>query len=283
VAVKGQKRDMITREIKVKNIITKSNLPAADYVINPYVGCSHSCIYCYACFMKRFTGHNEEWGTFLDIKINAPDLIPEKSKKYYDKYLFISSVTDPYLPYEKKYLLTRQILEKLVPLRPNLGIQSKSDLIARDIDLLKQFPICEAGITITTLDDTIRKEIEPHAASVQKRINALKELNKSGLKTYVFIGPILPMITDWKQIILETKSYVSGYMFENLNMYWAAAKNIYHWIKNLHPNLYEEYQNIFTKTSLYWFQVEQDIQNFCKENNVDGRIFFHHKKIRKNK
>jgi DNA repair photolyase len=68
---------MIIREVKAKSIITRSNLPSADYVINPYVGCTHACIYCYASFMKRFTGHDEPWGTFLDIKVNAPDLILE--------------------------------------------------------------------------------------------------------------------------------------------------------------------------------------------------------------
>jgi DNA repair photolyase len=274
---------MNIREVKAKNIITKSNLPAADFVINPYIGCSHSCIYCYACFMKRFTGHQEEWGTFIDIKVNAPDLIPAKSTKYIGKYLFISSVTDPYLPHEKKYALTRRILEKLIPLRPNIGIQSKSDLIIRDIDLFKQFPICETGLTITTLNDAIRKEIEPHTASVQKRIEALKELKKAGLSTYVFIGPILPMITDWKQIILETKSFVDSYMFENLNMYWMVARNIYRWIEELHPELLHEYQSIFDKKNIYWDHVEHEIRSFCKENEIDGRLFFHHAKIKKNK
>ncbi|MFC1819485.1 radical SAM protein [Thermodesulfobacteriota bacterium] len=274
---------MIIREVKAKNIITKSKLPVADYVINPYIGCSHSCIYCYASFMKRFTGHQEEWGTFLDIKINASDLIPEKSKKYYGKSLFISSVTDPYLPYEKKYTLTRHILEKLLPLHPNIGIQSKSDLIIRDIDLLNKFPVCEAGLTVTTLNDAIRKEIEPLTASVQKRIEALKELKKAGLNTYVFIGPILPMITDWKEIILETKLFVDYYMFENLNMYWAVAKNIYKWIKKSHPDLLHKYQSIFDKKSMYWNHVEYEIRSFCQDNGIDGRIFFHHAKTKKNR
>jgi DNA repair photolyase len=141
---------MEMREIKAKSILTKSNLPDADYVINPYVGCTHSCIYCYARFMKRFTGHKEEWGKFVDVKINAPELIPEKTLKYKNKFIFLASVTDAYLPLEIKYQLTRKILEKLIPLQPNLGVQTKSDLIIRDIDLLKQFKKCEVGITITT-------------------------------------------------------------------------------------------------------------------------------------
>jgi DNA repair photolyase len=274
---------MVIREVKAKNIITKSNLPAADYVINPYVGCSHACIYCYACFMKRFTNHQEDWGKFLDVKINAPDLVPRKSEKYHNKYIFISSVTDPYLPHENRYRLTRRILEKLIPLRPNIGIQSKSALISRDIDLFKQFPVCETGLSITTLNDSYRKEIEPYTSSVQKRIEALKELKKAGLDTYVFIGPILPYITDWKSIILETKSFANSYMFENLNMYWAVAKNIYQWIRKLHLDLFHEYQSIFSKNSMYWYHVEQEIRDFCKQNGINGRIFFHHSSMKKNR
>jgi DNA repair photolyase len=274
---------MIIHEVKARSIITKSNLPSADYVINPYIGCSHSCIYCYASFMKRFTGHKEKWGTFLDIKINALDLIPEKSNKYYGKYLFISSVTDPYLPHERKFTLTRRILEKLIPLHPNIGIQSKSDLIIRDIDLLKQFPVCEVGITITTLNDAIRKEIEPHTTNIKKRIEALRKLKKAGLHTYVFIGPILPMITDWKKIILETKLFVDSYLFENLNMYGAVAKNIYGWINKSHPDVLPKYQSIFNKESMYWHHVEHEIREFCQDNGIDGRIFFHHSRNKKNR
>ncbi|MBA3028287.1 MAG: radical SAM protein [Desulfobacteraceae bacterium] len=272
---------MIIREVKAKSIITKSNLPEADYVINPYIGCTHACIYCYASFMKRFTGHEEEWGTFLDVKINAPDLIPEKTNKYFGKHLYLSSVTDPYLPHEKKYALTRRILEKLIPLGPHIGIQSKSDLILRDLDLLEQFPVCETGLTITTLNDAVRKEIEPHTAIVQKRIEALKELKKAGLRTYVFIGPILPMVTDWKKIVLETQPFADRYLFENLNMYWMAAQNIYRWIKKAHPELFKEYQSIFGKNSTYWDQVELEIRGFCEDHGIDGRIFFHHAKERK--
>ena len=217
---------MIIKEINSKNIITKSNLPAADYVINPYIGCSHSCIYCYARFMKRFTGHTEEWGKFIDIKTNAIDLIPNQSTKYIGKSVFLSSVTDPYMPIEKKYELTRGILKKLISLKPDISVQTKSSLIIRDIDLLSKFSKCEAGLTITTLDDTLRKKIEPYTSSINNRIKALKELNKAGIKTYVFIGPILPLLTDWKSIINETKKYVSSYMFENLNMHGSITSDI---------------------------------------------------------
>lgn len=268
-------------EIQVSSIITKSNLPDADYVINPYIGCMHFCIYCYARFMKRFTGHTEEWGEFVDVKINAPDLIPIKTSKYKGRSIFIASVTDAYLPLERKYQLTRKVLEKLIPLQPNLGVQTKSDLILRDIDLLKQFNNCEVGLTITTLDDNLRKEIEPFTSPVQNRINTLKELKKAGIKTYVFIGPIMPFITDWKKIIFETNHCVDFYMFENLNIagsIWEAVKN---WLKEKHPDLLKDYENIYFSKNDYWDKAEEEIEQFCKEQKVSYKIYFHHRKNNK--
>lgn len=268
---------MIINEIHAKNIITKSNLPAADYVVNPYIGCNHACIYCYARFMKRFTRHEEKWGQFVDVKINAIDLIPNKSNKYIGKSVFLSSVTDPYIPLEKNYELTRGILKKLIPLQPNIGVQTKSGLVTRDIDLLQKFENCEVGLTITTLDDNLRKKIEPYTSSIQNRIDALKKLKGANIKTYIFIGPILPTITDWKSIIGETKSFVDFYMFENLNIHGSIASDINNFLLKHYPSLTNEYNNIYNKKSDYWANIEKDIIQFCNIGNVDYKIFFHHK------
>lgn len=286
------------REIKAKTIITKSNLPDSDYVINPYVGCFHSCIYCYARFMKKFTGHSEPWGTFCDVKINAAELIPEATEKYKNKTIFMSSVTDPYHPLEKKYKLTRQILQKLIPLQPHLCIQSKSDSMLRDIDLLKQFSNCEVGFTITTLDDSLRKEIEPFTSSIQNRLEALQEFKKAGIKTYIFIGPIMPYLTDWKGIVQTTKKYADSYIFENLNVSGTIWAPVSGWLKNKHPDLLKKYQDIypaprnlsvaveerpcnsgcrvyFSKND-YWSEVEKEIRQFCSEQKIKTEIYFHH-------
>ena len=269
---------MKIKEVKAKSIITKSNLPDADYVINPYTGCIHSCIYCYARFMKRFTGHTEPWGKFVDVKINSPNLIPKNTKKYKGKSIFLASVTDAYLPLERKYKLTRKILKNLIPLQPNLCIQTKSDLITRDIDLLKQFKTCEVGLTITTLNDNLRKEIEPITTSVQNRIKALKKLKENKIKTYIFIGPIFPHLTDWKKIILKTKHYSDLYMFENLNIRGSIWDSVKKWLKTKHPELLEKYQQIYFSKNNYWDKVEQEIKQFCKKQKVNCKIYFHHGK-----
>jgi DNA repair photolyase len=264
------------REIKSKSIISKSNLPGTDYVINPYTGCIHSCLYCYARFMKRFTEHTEPWGKFIDAKINGPDLIPENTSKYKGKTIFMSSVTDPYNPLEGKYRLTRRILEKLIPLQPDLGILTKSNLVLRDVDLLLKFKSCEVGITITTTNDTLRREIEPSTSSIQKRIEALQELKEAGIETYVFIGPILPFFTDWKEIVLETNKFSDSYLFENLNIKGAVWGCIRRWLAEKHPNLLEEYESIYFTKSGYWDNVEKDIEKFCREQKLDFEIYFHH-------
>lgn len=148
---------MIIREIQSKSIITKSELPESEYCLNPYIGCSHGCIYCYARFMKRFTGHSEPWGDFVDIKMNAPELARNSVKKIKKAggVVLIGSVTDAYQPIEKKYQLTRNVLIELLKEDIPISILTKSALVTRDIDLLSQFSCCSVGLTITTTDEKI--------------------------------------------------------------------------------------------------------------------------------
>lgn len=264
------------REIKAKSIITKSGLDV-DYVINPYVGCLHGCVYCYARFMKRFTNHHEPWGQFVDVKINAAELIP-KNIKYKNKSIMISSVTDPYQPAERKYKLTRKILENLILLQPDLCIMTKSDLITRDIDLLKRFKSCVAGVSLSLLDDSTRKEVEPFTSSVERRINAIKELKKAGIKTFIFISPMFPELTNWKEIIEKTKNFTEEYWFENLNLYPSLRYNIFQWLRNYHPQLVKKYREIYFTKNNYWTGVEEEIENYGKKNNLNFKIYFHHRK-----
>ena len=126
---------ILIREVETKNIMTKSSLPVGGYSVNPYVGCTHACKYCYASFMKRFTGHKEEWGTFLDVK-HWPEI--KNPKKYVGQRVVIGSVTDGYNPQEEQFGNTRKLLEQLIGSDADILICTKSDLVVRDIDLLKK-------------------------------------------------------------------------------------------------------------------------------------------------
>jgi len=268
---------MKINRVKAKSIIVKTNLPEGDFVINPYTGCSHGCKYCYARFMKRFTNHNEPWGEFVDVKINAPNLIPEKTDKYKNRSITIGSVTDPYQPAEKEFQITRKILKKLIPLKPKfVDILTKSDLIVRDIDLIKQFDNCLVAISLSMFDESLRRQLEPSAPAIKKRLVALKTLHQNNIPTALFISPIFPEITNWEIMIKETKSFVGEYWFENLNLYPSIKGNIYQFLKANRPKLVAKYREIYSAKSKYWNQVEEEINNFCTQNKISYKIYFHH-------
>ncbi len=259
---------------EAKSIITKSNIPSIDYVINPYTGCQHGCIYCYAEFMIRFTGHKgEKWGEFLDIK--TYDFGKIKSQRYNGKSLLLSSVTDPYLPLEKKYQNTRRILEKLVDTEADISILTKSKLVTRDIDLFKQFKNIEVGISISTLDTTFAKVIERGASKPIDRINALKQVADAGIKTYTFISPYFPEITDFKNILEETESFTDQYMFENLNFRPHNIPRILKIVQEYFPQYLPIYEELRRDQS-YWDSIETEIRSYCEKKKLPYKIEFHH-------
>ncbi|MFX1276177.1 MAG: radical SAM protein [Promethearchaeota archaeon] len=268
---------MNIQEIIAKSILTKSNIPNVDLVVNPYIGCEHGCIYCYAEFMKRFTAHHEPWGEFLDAKINSPELVKPRGH-YTNKIVMFSSVTDPYIPHERKYELTRKILYRLIPYQPSITILTKSELFMRDIELFKQFKNIEVGISISTLNDQYMKQLEPRASIPLRRFNAIKKCHDAGLKTYIFLSPIFPFITEIEEIMEKTVDYVDYFMFENLNVRPHNRKRIFNFIKKNKPNLLSKYKEIFDKPQdhSYWDMLSGKIYNFGKKFNVECINCFHH-------
>jgi len=178
-------------EVRAKSILNKSKI--FDYCLNCYTGCQVNCRYCYAgLFMRRYSGHSEPWGSFVDVKVNAPELLEKQVEKAKRGVVWISSVCDPYQPLEAEYRLTRRCLEILAQKQLSVNVQSKSVLLLRDLDLFKKFAEIEVGFTITTDDERIAKLFEPGASSVGARIHALGLLKANGIKTFAFVGPILP-------------------------------------------------------------------------------------------
>ncbi len=214
---------MIIAEKTAKSILSKSQI--FPYVINPYIGCQHSCIYCYAKFMKRFTGHQEPWGEFVDVKINAPELLQKEILKKKRDRVWVSGVCDPYQPLEAKYKLTRQCLEILATNNWPVTVQTRSPLVTRDIDILKTGQDLEVGFSITTADDDIRKLFEPHAPSIQSRINALDELHRAGIRTFAMIAPMLPNAEGLGEMLAGKIDQVIFDRMNYSNATWVYRKN----------------------------------------------------------
>lgn len=258
----------LIREIEAKNIISKSNLPVCEYSANPYTGCTHACRYCYASFMKRFTGHTEPWGTFLDVKtwteIGSP-------RKYAGKELFIGSVTDPYLPQEKHYKRTRALLEQLKGSGIKISIATKSDLILRDLDLLKTFPEARISWSINTLDENFKNDMD-NAVSIERRLAAMESFHQAGIRTTCFISPIFPELTDVKAIIRRAKKHCNLIWLENLNLRGDYKTVIMKYIQNSRPELLPLYQEIYNKGNRnYWGLLDMELKKYAAEIGLEYR------------
>jgi radical SAM mobile pair protein B len=257
---------MIIKEIETKNILTKSNLPVSDYSVNPYVGCTHACKYCYASFIKRFTNHPEPWGDFLDVKY-WPTI--KNAKKYCGKEMFFGSVTDPYNPQEEIYKRTRSLLEQLKGSGIKLSIQTKSDLVLRDIDLIKTFPDARVGFSINTLDEDFKNDMDK-AVSIHRRLSAMQQLHDKGIRTTCFISPIFPEITDIPSIIEQVKDKCNLIWLENLNLRGSYKSVIMNYIKEKREDLFPLYQEIYEKDNiLYWEGLNQTIYAYALQNKLE--------------
>lgn len=267
--------NMKIKIIQCKSVLTKSKLPESEYCINPYIGCSHGCVYCYARFMRRFTGHSEKWGTFADVKINAPEILKkELSRKPKKGIALLGSVTDAYQPIEKKYEITRAIVKILLEHDFPISILTKSDLVVRDMDLLKQFSNCEVGLTITAIDKRIAKDFEPCSSSPQQRLKALEKLHSAGIKTYAFIGPILPNFTDLQSIFIALKGKIDFVMAESLNMKCGNRQDIEKVLEEKYPCLLPIYQSGFDRK--YWNKINKELKKLSAEFEIPLKGFYQH-------
>lgn len=247
---KIMEKDLLIRDVETKNIMTKSNLPVGGYSVNPYVGCTHGCKYCYASFMKRFTGHTEPWGTFLDIK-HWPTI--KNPKKYKDQRVVIGSVTDGYLPQEKQVRNTRRILEQLKSSGAEILICTKSDLVLRDIDLLKEMGKVTVSWSINTLDEKFQADMD-QAASISHRLEAMKQVYEAGIRTVCFISPVFPGITDFEKIFERVKDQCDLVWLENLNLRGGFKQEILDYIQKCYPHLIPLYDEIYRKGDRSYFR-----------------------------
>ena len=258
--------EMIIKEIEVKNVITKSNLPVCDFSVNPYTGCEHACKYCYASFMKRFTNHPEPWGEFLDVKYWDKIRNP---KKYAGKELFIGSVTDPYKPQEEIYGRTRALLTELQGSGAKLSIATKSDLILRDLDIIKTFPDVRVSWSVNTLDEIFKDDMDK-AVSIKRRLAAMKAFHKAGVRTTCFISPIFPVITDVKAIIEQAKEHCNLIWLENLNLRGSYKAVIMDYIKEKYPALLPLYQDIYSLGNRsYWEALDTELKEYAAEIGLE--------------
>jgi DNA repair photolyase len=183
----------IVRETVCKSILNRSGL--SDYSLNCYTGCTHACVYCYARFMQRFHPHDEPWGAFVDVKVNAVEVLKRQLRRAVPGTVFVSSACDGWQPVEAEWRLTRRCCELLLERGFELHVLTKSTLVLRDLDVFAGQPV-QLGVTLTTLDERLSELWEPEAASVQERLAVIKAAGDAGVQTSVMFGPLLPFLSD---------------------------------------------------------------------------------------
>jgi len=251
---------MKVREIFAKTILTRTAISGFDYCLNPYVGCGHGCRYCYASFMKRFTGHQEPWGEFIDVKVNAPSLLKNQLKRAKQGVVAISTVTDPYQPIEKRYRITRRCLEILLDQQFPVNLLTRSPLCLRDLDLFKRFKKIEVGLTVTTHDEAMKKLFEPCSPSISSRIRTLETLRKEKIRTYAFIGPLLPLRPA--PLVKMLEGLVDEVLIDRMN-YPNKVKGLYR--KNgLDAYLTDDYFNV----------IGMDLKERFKKKGISVTVIF---------
>lgn len=181
------------RETTCKTILNRSGI--GDYCLNCYGGCAHGCVYCYARFMQRFHPHAEPWGQFVDVKVNAVEVLERQLRRARRGEVFMSSVCDGWQPIEAERALSRQCCQLLVENGFRVNVLTKSALVLRDLDILSGHQ-ARIGVTVTTLDERLRMLWEPGASSVQERLHVVEAAHRTGLQTSIMFGPLLPHLSD---------------------------------------------------------------------------------------
>lgn len=181
--------------VPCKTVVSKSRLPGLDYTYNPFMGCTHGCLYCYVPDIMRGRVSSSTWGTSVSVKEGALRKLKADLAKLKPGVVGVSTVTDPYQPIENALEVTRVSLQILKSAAFPVSIQTKSSLVARDIDIMRGGRF-EVGITITSRDDSFRRSFEPGASPIPERVEALRAISASGIRTWIFYGPVVPGVND---------------------------------------------------------------------------------------
>lgn len=261
--------------VKCSSALSRTGINGVDFVLNPYTGCEHGCVYCYATFMKRYSGHREEWGEFVDVKSNMPHLLRKETRKAAGKKILLSSVTDPYQPCEKEFEITRNCLSVLSGKGIEVSLLTKSPLLLRDMDLLSEVRV---GMTVTTINDEVSRMFEPRASPPSERFSALEKLRNENVKTYAFFGPILPYFSDtegeMEAVFRRLQSAGVEYVIvDRLNFRGGVLARIAGMLAQRHPELVEAYREIHANSEGYGASLKEKVLSVMPQG-LDTEILF---------
>jgi DNA repair photolyase len=265
---------------RCKSLLSKSRIPSLDYAVNPYFGCEHACLYCYATFMLKFREAPGPWGSFVGIKENAPDVLAREVARRKPGNVMFGSVCDAYQPVEARSGVTRACLRAFVGARGfDVGVLTKSDLVVRDVDVLKSLESPRVGFSVTTLDDGLASVFEPGAPSPRSRLEAMRELARAGIPVWGFLGPVLPTFSDSEEtlraILGAMRDAGAGHaLVDTLNLYPAVRGRVLPLIARRFPDRLAVYEAYRADPGSYAAELAKRVGAAAHAVGIDTEVCF---------
>lgn len=267
----------VVREIRCRTLLNRSSI--SDYSLNCYVGCQHGCVYCYARFMQRFHPHPEPWGEFVDVKVNAVETLAGQLRRAKPGQVFVSSACDGWQPMERDRELSRECCRLLVEKGFQVNILTKSPLVLRDLDVFSGHKV-RLGVTVTTLDEKLRRLWEPRASSIDERIRIVQQARAAGLETAVMFGPLLPFLSDSQRAIDALFVFAAD---SRIDVIWADALNprprvwpsVAALLREEFPELRERYARLLfdrRARALYLHQLRERVERAAVRCRITDRL-----------
>ena len=265
------------KEVKISRILNPTSIDLGEYVINPYMGCEYACLYCYVRSNRVISKRPGEWGTYVDIRINAPHLLEKEILLKKPKYVLLGSTTDCFQPIERKYKVTKNILEILNRYKVYYNILTRSPYITEYMDLLKSGFCKKIYFTINNLSLSLKAQLEPKSPSYETRFQAINKLLDENIDTTPYFSPILPWVSDFNNIFTLFPKAPS-IEFEGLNFNLVNINDIIDTIAKFQPSLRDGYIKLKTDRHFYesfWAEIKNGIISEAIKHKKNYNIYIH--------
>ncbi|MEW6087360.1 MAG: radical SAM protein [bacterium] len=264
-------------EIKIQRILNPTAIDLGEYVINPFMGCEYACLYCYVRSNRVISKKNKPWGEYVDVRVNAPELLEKELKSKNPKTVLLGSTTECFQPAEAGYGITKRLIEILNNHGVYYVILTRSPYIVNYIDLLKKGFCKRIYFTVNNFGQNFKNKLEPNSPPFNLRIEAVNSLLDENITVVPYFSPVLPWISDFGEIFPVIKHFKSM-EFECLNF---NLKNIDVIIKNIgeiDTSIMEQYKKMIESKMFYdkvWFDIKNKIVGYAKSSGADFNVHVH--------
>lgn len=265
------------REIKCERVLNPTGIDLGEYVINPYRGCSFGCLFCYVRFNKNTLKEPRPWGSYVDVRVNMPELLEKEILQKKPGKVLLGSTTECFQPAEKKYGLTRKILEILQKNQIRYTILTRSPDILDVFDILKQGGCNAIYFTVNDYTHLYKQKFEPLTPSFDKRFEAIAKLKESGIPVIPYFCPLMPFISNYSGFMEKFRDF-ELIELEALNFNLGNFQAILSMIAEMDASLEKIYRKMMEEEAYYsevWELIQNELASTAQKNKINHHLFIH--------